>query len=103
VAVGCRKNTKSVPYDASAVGVGIALRGPPVTITVWPQRKTQPVRCQRGYSAEIYISSAAASPKTLRPQFGEKYDRKKVRNSWAEFHRGSFPTNGHSDEHSHSA
>jgi hypothetical protein len=29
--------------------------------------------------------------------------RRRFRRRWAEFHRGSFPTNGHSDEQSHAA
>jgi hypothetical protein len=39
------------------------------------------VRSERGYSATKYDASVVSSPKTLRCQFGEKYDAKKVRNN----------------------
>jgi hypothetical protein len=37
-----------------------------------------------GYSAKKHDASPAACPKTLRRQFDEKYDQKKVRNTEAE-------------------
>jgi hypothetical protein len=39
------------------------------------------VRSKHGYSATKYDASVVGSPKTLRHQFGEKYDAKKVRNT----------------------
>jgi hypothetical protein len=42
------------------------------------------IRPQRGYSAKKHDASPAACPKTLRRQFDEKYDQKKVRNTEAE-------------------
>ena len=38
------------------------------------------VRAERGYSATNYDASAVKLQKTLRRQFGQKYDEKKVRN-----------------------
>jgi hypothetical protein len=39
------------------------------------------VRSERGYSATKYDASPANRPKSLRRQFEQKYDVKKVRNS----------------------
>jgi len=39
------------------------------------------VRAERGYSATNYDASAVKLQKTLRRQFGQKYDEKKVRNT----------------------
>jgi hypothetical protein len=40
------------------------------------------VRSERGYSATKYDASPAKHPKSLRRQFEQKYDGKKVRNTW---------------------
>jgi hypothetical protein len=42
------------------------------------------LRSERSYSATNYDGSAAKRPKTLRRQFGNCYDDKKVRNKQAE-------------------
>ena len=39
-----------------------------------------PVRSERGYSATNYDQSSAIRTKSVRSQFGQKYDQKKVRN-----------------------
>ena len=41
------------------------------------------VRSKRGYSATKYDASAGKLPKTLRRQFSQKYDAKKVRNTFS--------------------
>jgi hypothetical protein len=41
------------------------------------------LRSERGYSATHYDGSAVKCPKTLRCQFGNFYDGKKVRNSYS--------------------
>jgi len=41
------------------------------------------VRSERGFSATNYDASVANPKKTLRRQFGQKYDVKKVRNTYA--------------------
>lgn len=38
------------------------------------------VRSERGYSATKYDASPAKRPKSLRGQFKQKYDERKVRN-----------------------
>ena len=40
------------------------------------------VRSERGYSATNYDANPAKPQKSLRRQFGEKYDHKKVRNNY---------------------
>ena len=45
------------------------------------------VRSERGYSATKYDASPAKLPKSLRRQFGQKYDGKKVRNILWHDHR----------------
>ena len=61
------------PYDASAANSReVSFKPPPDIVTVRPER---------GYSATFYDDSPARSSKTLRWEFGQKYDPKKVRNN----------------------
>jgi hypothetical protein len=53
-------------------------------MAVWPDAQPDPeTRWQRGYLAAKYDASQATGQKTLRCRFNEKYDAKKVRNTYS--------------------
>jgi len=51
------------------------------------------MRPQRGYLAKKHDGNPATCPKTLRHQFDEKYDVKKVRNSYLDAKTDASPAN----------
>jgi hypothetical protein len=65
---------EAVAYDASPVQNPHSLKISKSTSRV------ATVRSERGYPATKYDASPVSRPKTLRRQFGQKYDPKKVRN-----------------------
>ena len=74
-------------YDASVVKNLPPLQSPKMTASVIT------VRSERGYSGTYYDASVVKLPKTLRRQFGQKYDAKKVRNNFRKttMSRNKFP------------
>ena len=86
------KSGRSIKKPALRRQFGNAARKPPVTMPVqckipMPMENLKTtdlvvaVRPERGYSATNYDASVANPKKTLRRQFGQKYDVKKVRNT----------------------
>jgi hypothetical protein len=65
--------------------IGVGAKRPPGTRPSHENPESAPLvvrlRPEPGYSSTIYYGSPPARPKSLRRQFGQKYDAKKVRNT----------------------
>ena len=68
-------------YDASVVKSETRMR-PGAENFLEPACRVATLRSERGYLVAIYDVNPAEPRKTLRRKFGEKYDGKKVRNTW---------------------
>jgi hypothetical protein len=79
-----KREGEATPYDASAVKIPKRLEKLKTTYPVVA------LRPERGYSATKYDANMANPPKTLRRQFGQKYDVKKVRNTCTARHSASL-------------
>ncbi len=90
VGANCYRSRNAMPYDGKMENrsqsrtVARSARSPTHSDQSKNPNTTHPVamlRWQRGYSATNYDANLVDSPASLRRQFGEKYDQKKIRNS----------------------